>query len=79
VQTEQALPENFDQLYEYLKAYVERNGMQGSVDIQKSHGSVYIRFKDNIFFDPDNFVLKKDGTAILDFLGDCLKNVEHKL
>ncbi len=79
VQTEQALPENFDQLYEYLKAYVERNGMQGSVDIQKSHGSVYIRFKDNIFFDPDNFVLKKDGTAILDFLGDCLKNVEHQI
>lgn len=79
IDTENNLPIDFDELYEYLKAYVEQNGMQGSVEIEKGAESVFIRFKDSIFFNPDSSYLKVDSNGILDFLGDCLKNVEDQI
>ncbi|MEG0854149.1 MAG: flagellar motor protein MotB [Angelakisella sp.] len=80
VNLETMLPENFDQLFEYLKTYVEQNGMQSSVSVQKNgDSSVYIRFADNIFFQPDSAVLLPDKTGILEFLGKCLTNLEDQI
>lgn len=73
------LPKNFDELYQYLKEYVKQNGMEGSVEVKKGDGAVFIRFEDSIFFNPDSFDLKPTGTDILDFLGNCLKNVEEQI
>ena len=73
------LPKSFDELYQYLKEYVKQNGMEGSVEVKKGDGAVFIRFEDSIFFNPDSFDLKPTGTNILDFLGNCLKNVEEQI
>lgn len=73
------LPKDFDELYQYLKAYIKQNGMEGSVEVKKGNGSVFIRFEDSIFFNPDSFELKQTGNEILDFLGNCLKNVDEQI
>lgn len=73
------LPENFDDLYEYMKQYVESRNMQGSVEVRKGDGSVYIRFSDNIFFNPDKYELRVDSYGILNFLGDGLVAVQDQI
>ena len=50
--TDQQMPANFDELYEYLKSYAASQGMEDSVQISKGDGSVYIRFQNNLFFAP---------------------------
>ncbi|MEG1942572.1 MAG: flagellar motor protein MotB, partial [Angelakisella sp.] len=80
VNLETMLPENFDQLFEYLKTYIAENGMEGTVEVQKNgDSSVYIRFADNIFFNPDSAVLLPDNSGILEFLGRCLINLESQI
>lgn len=80
VDTENSLPADFDELYRYIKAYVEQNGMQATVSVQKKgKNSVYIRFEDNIFFGPDSATLLSDGNGLLNFMGDCIKNVENQV
>lgn len=74
-----ALPIDFDELYQYLKNYVEQNNMSASVEVSKTQDSVFIRFRDNIFFNPDSAQLKKDSYDMLEFLGDCLKSVEDQI
>ena len=78
--TDNELPADLNQLYEYLKQYVEENQMTASVSISKdSANNVYIRFDNNIFFDGDSYVLREGSYPILNFLGDCLKNLEDQI
>ncbi len=78
--TDNELPSDLNQLYEYLKQYVEENQMTASVSISKdSANNVYIRFDNNIFFDGDSYTLREGSYPILNFLGDCLKNLEDQI
>lgn len=78
--TDDELPDDLNQLYEFIKKYVEDNQMSASVSISKdSSNNVYIRFDNNIFFDGDSFTLRKESYPVLDFLGDCLLNVEDQI
>lgn len=74
-----AAPEDFDELYYFMQKYIEENGLEGSVEIEAGENSVFIRFKDNIFFNPDGYDLRQDSMPLLHFLGDCLKSVEDEL
>ncbi len=78
--TNNELPTDLNQLYEYLKMYVEQNQMTASVSVSRdSANNVYIRFDNNLFFDGDSYTLRKESYPILDFLGDCLKNLEDQI
>ena len=68
--------ENLDQLYTYLKAYVDSNNLQDSVQIEKGKNLVYVRFMSSLFFEADKAVLKLGGTQILDYVGKALGQVE---
>ncbi len=68
--------ENLDQLYTYLKAYVDSNHLQDSVQIEKGKNLVYVRFMSSLFFEADKAVLKPGGTQILDYVGKALGQVE---
>lgn len=76
---QESLPENLDELYEYLMAYMEQHDMQDSIDVSKDENAIYIRFNNNIFFEPDKAALKSDSIPVLDFLGDCLGNVQDEI
>ncbi|MEG0616053.1 MAG: flagellar motor protein MotB [Oscillospiraceae bacterium] len=74
------LPVDLNQLYDYLKAYIEENEMAGSVSIEQDAAkNVYIRFDNNIFFDGDSSVLRRESYPIMDFMGKCISNVESQI
>ncbi|MEG0340109.1 MAG: flagellar motor protein MotB, partial [Oscillospiraceae bacterium] len=74
------LPVDLNQLYDYLKAYIEENEMAGSVSIEQDAAkNVYIRFDNNIFFDGDSSVLRRESYPIMDFMGKCITNVESQI
>lgn len=74
------LPTDFDELFAYLKDFVEQSGLDSSVEVMTDgQNAVYIRFQNNIFFAPDKSDLLPDGLYILDFLGDCLAAVQDQI
>lgn len=78
--TEHERPVDLNELYEYLKAYVDENGMSASVSVEKdSADNVYLRFDNNIFFAGNSSVLRQESFPILQFLGECLKSVEDQV
>lgn len=78
-QLNEGLPQDFEDLYSYLKKYVEDNGLSDSVSLSKSDNHVFVRFKDNIFFNPNSAVLKNSSYDILKFIGEGLKSIEDKI
>lgn len=73
------LPQTFDDLYSYLKKYVDDNGLEDSISLQKNDNHVFVRFKDNIFFNPNSSVLKNSAYVVLDYIGEGLKSLEEKI
>lgn len=74
------LPIDFEELFEYLKKYVQENGMEGSVSVQKGKDqSVFIRFQNSVLFNADSFTLLPKSKEMLDFLGNGLKSVEDQI
>lgn len=72
--------QDFTDLFEVLQKYVEEQGLESSIELSKSGDNVvYIRFKNNIFFQPDKSDLKPEGREILGYLGECLTYVEEQI
>lgn len=61
-------PENFDELYLFLKQFVEDKGLEGEVELTKGDGYTFIQFGNNIFFDGDQSTLRGDGIEILEYM-----------
>lgn len=70
------LPESFDELYTFLVAYVEENGLQASVEVEKGAAGITLRFRDNIFFDPDSAVLRESGRELISNLAPAFSSVD---
>ena len=68
--------EDLEELYQYLKKYVETNNLEDSVQVEKGKDMVFVRFMSTLFFEADRAVLKTGGREILDFVGDALAQVE---
>ncbi|MBP0980787.1 MAG: flagellar motor protein MotB [Oscillospiraceae bacterium] len=78
--TDNELPTELSQLYEYIMSFVAENELDASVSVSRdSSNNVYIRFDNNIFFDGDSAALREESKPILDFLGDYLKSVEDEI
>ncbi len=74
------VPQDFDDLYDYLQSYVEKAELSESVEVSEvGEGCVFIRFKDNIFFKPNSASLQISAEPLLQFLGGCLKGVEEQI
>jgi hypothetical protein len=72
VELKNSLPEDFDDLYAYLKSYIEDNQMGGSVQLSRpSDGCIFIRFSVTSFL-ADSAVLRKENIGS-DFQGTGLK------
>lgn len=55
-----------EELYEGLVEEMQKVGVEDSVEVTKGDGYNFISYKDNVFFDGDSPVLRKDGQKILD-------------
>lgn len=70
---------DFDDLYQYIKGYVDQKGIGGSVEVHKGDGYTFITFQNSIFFNGDSAVLLDNGKEILDYLCGGLKNVSDQI
>ena len=68
--------DNLDKLYAYLNNYVQKNGLEDSVQIEKGKNMVYVRFSSSLFFEADRAVLKPGAQTILDVVGGALNQIE---
>jgi len=62
----QKVPEDFQTLYENLKAEVEEKNLNTEIEVKAGKGFTFIAFKDKIFFDGYSYVLKKSGEEVLE-------------
>lgn len=70
---------DFDDLYWYLKGYVENNGLTSDVELFKGDGYTFITFRNNIFFSGDSAVLRSEGKEVLDVLGKAFKPITKQI
>ena len=70
---------DFDDLYKYIKDYVDKKGLSQSVEVHKGDGYTFIVFQNSIFFNGDSSVLRNDGKVILDYLCGGLKLVSSQI
>ncbi|MEG0894509.1 MAG: flagellar motor protein MotB [Oscillospiraceae bacterium] len=71
--------ENFEDLYMFLKKYVEKEGLTDSVSMYNGNGYTYIEFKNSIFFDGNSSVLLKEGQEILSVVSSAINQLEPKI
>jgi len=69
--------DSFDELYLYLKNYVQEKNLESSVHVEKAENLVYVRFMSTLFFEPNLAVLKPQGRAILGEIGKALSKAER--
>jgi chemotaxis protein MotB len=77
--TPQQVAEAMDQLYEMLMDYVQKNGMNDTISLQKNEDTIYIRFDSTVFFEPDKYIMRPGGYDTLSFIGDGLKQYEEMI
>ncbi len=70
------VPENFDQLYQYIQSFVEKKGLSGSVELEKGASNVTLKFRDNIFFSGDSGVLLQEGKDLLTGISPGIQAVD---
>lgn len=70
------MPQSFDQLYVYLKEFIDENNLADQVAVEKGAAHLTIRFDDSVFFDGGSYFLKEQGREVLDGIIPALKNVQ---
>ena len=70
------MPQSFDQLYVYLKEFVDENNLTDQVAVEKGAAHLTIRFNDSVFFDGGSYILKPEGRTLLDGIIPGIKNVQ---
>lgn len=73
---------DLETLYEMINKYVDtqtEGEMKESIDVQKGKHYVFIRFTDNVFFNPDSAVLRNEGKVVLDNIGAGIKSAEASI
>ena len=58
--------EGLDILYQIIMNYIKENNLENDVTVEKSEEEVFIRFRNNVFFDGYSSQLKNSGKEILD-------------
>lgn len=70
---------DFDQLYAYLKNYIQKNHLDSDVKIYKGDGYTFLSFRNSVFFNGDSSVLLPQGKVILDYLCNAMSNIPDQI
>lgn len=73
---ESELPTTFDELYEALAQYITDNDLSQSVELEKGAAGITLKFRDNVFFEPDKADLLDSGKKILNDLSPAFRSVD---
>lgn len=67
------------ELFKYIKAYVEENDAEGLVEMSSTDDIVYIRFNSSLLFYPDSYQMTPESYPTLSFIGDAITEFEGKI
>lgn len=70
-------PETFDQLYQFLSQFIADNDLSASIELEKGAAGITLKFRDNIFFEPDSATLQPSGRKVLEGISPAFKSVDH--
>ena len=70
---QEALDEKFESLYEQLQDLKELAEDASEVEIAKGDGYTFITFRDKVFFDGDDWVMRDDGKKMIDRFAEIIK------
>ncbi|EHL16612.1 OmpA/MotB family protein [Peptoanaerobacter stomatis] len=70
--------DNFKQLEEKIKEYLEQNDLQDKVKVVNEDQGLLLRFQDSILFDQGSASLKSQSNVILKYISDILKSPNFK-
>lgn len=70
---------DLDDVFRHLKDYSASHGLDNSIDIVQGEGYIFLRFKDNLLFEPDSSYIMPGGREVLSFLGDAILQVQDRL
>lgn len=70
-------PETFDQLYQFLSQFIADNDLSASIELEKGAAGITLKFRDNIFFEPDSATLQPSGRKVLEGIAPAFKSVDH--
>lgn len=71
--------EEFDKLYEQLKAAMEEMNLTAEVELFKGDGYTFVTFRDNVFFDGDSSVLKEEGRVVLEQFSTVIAAAQNSI
>ncbi|MDE6030755.1 MAG: OmpA family protein, partial [Oscillospiraceae bacterium] len=60
-------------LYQYLSEYVDENDLADQIAVEQGSAYITITFDDDVFFEPNSYVLKDEGREVLNGIGVGLK------
>lgn len=69
-------------LYEKIQNYVDTKApkeIKDNISVEGDEHYVFIRFTDNVFFNPDSAVLRSEGTQVLTDIGSVIKLAEKAI
>lgn len=69
--------QDLDSVFISILKYIEENGIQNQVEVSKGEGYVFIRFMDEMLFQPNSARLKNPNMEILNFVGIAIKSIEN--
>lgn len=69
---QEEIDEIFDLLYEKIKAYIEENGMEGSLSVSRTDEAIYLRFKEVALFNPGKADILPENKPTLQHIMDII-------
>ncbi len=73
------MPESFDELFQYLVNYVDASPFSRSMEVTKGAANIYLKFRDDVFFEGDSHELLQIGQDILSDISIGIGEVEDKI
>lgn len=70
--------ENLEEIFKHLQAKVIEEQMQDNVEISQGEGFVFVRFMDNMLFEPNSSELKPNDRDLLKFVGESIKSLQDE-
>lgn len=73
-----ATAEQLEDVYLLLQQLLKEDNLDSSVEVSRGDGFVFIRFMDNMLFEPNSAILKPQDKEILNFVGTGIKMVQSE-
>ena len=70
---------SIDKLYTFLTEYIDEHDMNESITVEKGEANVYLKFRDNVFFDGDSSYLLDDGKQVLEDIAPAIKEADDAI